>query len=125
MVTYEYIINDVKAYVEQDGLQNVVYKVYFELRGTKNDVIQGFSGEIDMPAPDPDNFLPADQLTKEIVIGWIDANYGFEDVTNGVQYTIDNLKAQIEERINRKSEQPEVVSIAIEQPTEETTEPEA
>lgn len=122
MVTYEYIINDVKAYIEKDGLQNVVYKIYFELRGTKNDVTKGFSGEIDMPSPDPDNFLPADQLTKEIVVGWIEDNYGFEDVTNGVQYTIDNLKLQIEERIDRVSVAPEITSISINEPTEENTE---
>ena len=120
MNTYEYVINQIEAYIEQDGLQNVVYKIHWELRASDADGnMASFAHTLQLDAPSTDSFVPSDNLTKETVIGWIDANYGFEDVTNGTTHDINTLKAQLDARIERQKQPVNTTTIVL--PSEETT----
>jgi hypothetical protein len=82
---------------DNDNLSNVVVQTYWEKTGTDE---QGHTGTFngatpfDLATVDPNNFTPYDQLTQEIVLGWI------QSVVVGSYEQ--HVNEQIEKQINNK-----------------------
>jgi hypothetical protein len=81
---------------------NAIIQTYWTKTGVDEQGNEGvFSGATPFPPSsiDPDNFIPYDQLTEEIVLGWIQAvvvgSYA-EHVDAQIQKQIDALKVKEE-----------------------------
>lgn len=72
MNTYTFRINAVDAKVSLDGLSNVITRVHYTQMATNADgVMVSRNDAIVLPAPQPEVFVPADQLVQADVIEWI------------------------------------------------------
>ena len=78
----------------EDGLTNVISTIHCEKTAESSD---GFNarwyGTVSVGAPHPASFTPYEEVTEEMVIGWVEASPS----TVGVD---DNLAAQIEGQRN-------------------------
>lgn len=97
---YKFTINALDVLKEKDGLQDVVYTIHWGLTATSdNGTTASAIGTKKISNPDPENYTPYDQLTEEIVVGWLQAE--------GVDS--DELKQGLDKEIEEK-----------EKPTKET-----
>ena len=107
MITYDWNCKTVDARPLEDGQKDVVYNVHWAVTGT-SDVLapEGFSPE---PSPfyqanvmgaqavtwNPEGtFIPFEDLTNEIVVGWTQAAIGEEGIANieaSIASQIENL----------------------------------
>ena len=72
MNTYTFRINAVDAKVSLDGLSNVITRVHYTQMATNADgVMVSRNDAVVLPAPQPEVFVPADQLVQSDVIEWI------------------------------------------------------
>lgn len=84
--TYTWRIIDSAIIPNKDGMDNIVYKVHYikrvieEIDGKKYEA--DFVGEAKIPPPDPANFSPINELTTEIVSGWLESLLN-QDFING------------------------------------------
>jgi hypothetical protein len=75
--TYTWRIIDSAIMPNKDGMENIVYKVHYikrvveEVDGKKYEA--DFIGEAKLPPPNPANFSPINELTTEIVSGWLES----------------------------------------------------
>lgn len=90
----------------ENGLTNVVYKVYWKCTATEIIGETTYSSEmsapLNIPSPNPDNFIQYESLTREQVIEWVKDTFGVV----GVQEIYDSLQNDINEQIN-----PTIVSL--------------
>ena len=90
---YKFTINALDILKQDNDLHDVVYGIHWVLtaysdQGTTASAI----GIKKMPPPDPKNFTPYDELTEEIVIGWLQSE--------GVDGTV--VKKSLGEQIYQK-----------------------
>jgi len=72
MNTYTFRINAVDAKVSLDGLSNVIERVHYTHIATNADGVMVSRNDVVMlPAPQPEVFVPADQLVQADIIEWI------------------------------------------------------
>ena len=100
-IKYEWIVSQMNCQIKEGELTNIVNMVHWRRTAT-----QGVEGEIGyyfadvygalpITNPDPDDFIPYDQLTKADVDGWLD------EMTDPTPQELDeNLAANIELQIN-------------------------
>jgi hypothetical protein len=102
-ITYTWAITSMK--VTKVGNENdYVVQTYWTKTGTDENGNTGvFSGATPLdPNPDQTDFIPYDQLTQEIVLGWIQPL-----VTGGYeQHVNDVIAKQIAEKVDPVVEQP-------------------
>ena len=101
-ITYEWNVTSMKV-VDANNLENVVIQTYWTKTGTDEDGNSGmFSGATPLPLStvDPDNFVPYDQLTQEIVIGWI------QDTVKDQNHIDEQIQKQINLKKNPIVEKP-------------------
>jgi hypothetical protein len=101
-ITYTWKVTSMKVRDSND-LSNVVVQTYWEKTGTDEQGHVGtFNGAtpFDLATVDPNNFVPFDQLTQEIVLGWIQSvvvgSYE-EHVNEQIEKQINNTKSPITE----------------------------
>ena len=98
--TYSWDCSTVDTYPSQDELADVVYNVHWRLTGTDESgehsatVIGTQTVEVD-----PDNFIAFEDLTNEIVTGWVEAAMGEERVAE----LMSSVDSQIADKIAPKS----------------------
>ena len=93
-IIYEWNVTSMKV-VDANNLENVVIQTYWSKKGTDENGNEGiFYGATPLPIAnlDPNNFVPYDQLTQEIVIVWI------QDVIKDQTH----IDEQIQKQINLK-----------------------
>lgn len=94
MNTYNWIISALDCKVNEDNLQDVVYTVHWRYNATNEDGITAeIYGAQNIDSPNPEDFTPYNEITKEQVIGWLEA-------TIDVQKMKDNLDKQINLIVN-------------------------
>ena len=73
MITYSWILGPFECKT-QDGLEQTVYRVHWRYKGVDEDEISSeIYGVQELDAPNPDNFTPFLELSKEQVEGWIES----------------------------------------------------
>lgn len=104
--TYEWNCKTVDVHPIEEEYTDVVYNVHWSLKGISDQLdpdgnpYQASSIGTQTVALDPESeFIPFDQLTNEIVVGWTKEAMGAEQVAELEQ----SLAAQIEEKINPTS----------------------
>ena len=101
MTTYTLNIDSVNCAISKYGLSNVVVGVnwsYVADNGIKN---YGVSGTQEVAEPNPLEFTPLEQLTKEIVLTWL------ENIKDFSQYN-EYMVKQVEQ-----VEQEEIITIQL------------
>jgi hypothetical protein len=102
-IIYTWKVTGLKT-VQVEGEPNFVFQTYWQKTGTDADGNTGtFSGATPFKQiPDEPNFIPYDQLTEEIVLGWIQdvviPSYG--------AHIDEQIEKQILAKINPPSEPP-------------------
>ena len=89
-------ISAVKAKVEQDGLQNVIHTIHWRLSKQDGEHYADVYGSKSLAAPSPDNFIPSEDVTLEMVKGWLEASFEADEL----EALEANLTAQIDAKIN-------------------------
>lgn len=90
---YSWQINEMFAYPEKDGKQNVVFGISYTINGEDDGDTASIQAQIPMPLPS-DNFTPYDQLTEEQVIDWVKGELGDEQVAK--------LEAQLAQMVSEQ-----------------------
>lgn len=104
-ITYTWEITGIKTR-NSGSFANAVVQTYWSKIGTDSDGNTAhFAGAtpFDADTIDPDNFTALDQLTEEMVLGWIQAQVvgGYEEHVNSViQQQIDEITSPISELSN-------------------------
>ena len=97
--TFNFKINAVDCHTNQDGLEKVVYNVHWSYIATsegENPVSVSSIGVESIGAPSSESFTAFEDLTEEVVVGWITAKMGDERIAS----IKESLNKQIEEKIN-------------------------
>jgi len=99
MITYDWNCKTVDVHPQEEGETNVVYNVHWIVTGTKEDYSATSIGT-QVVALDPEvEFIPFDELTNEIVVGWTKDAMDEEEV----QAIEDGIASQIAELENPTS----------------------
>lgn len=77
-MTYELKINSVNCKTEENGLSNVVKFINWEYVGTEGEHTVREFGQQEVPDPNPETFVEATELTKEIVTNWLTSIFNTE-----------------------------------------------
>ena len=74
MNTYNWIISALECKVSEDGLTNVVSTIHWRYNATnENGITVDTYGAQGVGSPDPADFTPYENITKDQVIGWLEA----------------------------------------------------
>lgn len=99
--TYTWRINALDTYPTKDSLTDVVYNIHWGLtastsinddEGNPNEYTATSIGTQVIAAPDADNFTSFDNLTQEVVEGWLEAS----------DLNVDGLKASLDAKLVEK-----------------------
>lgn len=104
--TYSWVISSLDSYpTDAEGLTDVICVIHWRRQATQVDGDKTYFAEVystlSVPAPDPADFVPYDQVTEAMVEGWL--NSGLDTVSLDA-----NLDTQIENQIN-----PPVVTLPL------------
>jgi hypothetical protein len=98
-ITYTWEITDLKV-VDEDPHTDAVVQTHWKKIGTnENGVVGEFIGATPLSAADvdPENFVPFEELTEELVLSWIQAG-----IAKHPEYT-DHMNEKIQQQIYRKT----------------------
>ena len=105
MINYSWNFNPLTCYTHQDGYDDVVMTVHWQFIGTSGSIdgsgsqyserIIGTESFVFNPSG---SFTPFDQLTKEIVQGWVEGAMGPDRIAQLSQ----SIAQQIEDKITPK-----------------------
>ena len=114
MTTYSIRINSVDAKVSKDGLSNVIERVHYTQIATNEDGVMASRNDVMMlPSPQPETFVPVEQLVQADIVAWIEPLIDLEA-------THASLDAQLAEKVT-----PTVVRFDIPETLDAATEEEA
>lgn len=94
MTTFAWTVNNM--FTQQQPDPNYVVTVLWELTATDGQYTASTTGFTNFDSQQSTTFIPYDQLTQDIVIGWVQASLGEQGVTN---YEV-SMQAQIDSQIN-------------------------
>ena len=80
MTTYTWTVTNM--YTLQQPDPNYVVNVLWELTGVDDGYIATIGGNTVFNTSQTSNFIPYDQLTSDIVIGWVQADLGAAGIAN-------------------------------------------
>ena len=91
-MAHTYNLNIVKLDVKvlDNGLSNVVYVVHWKYTATteNEEFTSTMSGVANIPSPDPENFIPFEDLTQSQVEGWVESAVDLEKFKEALDNTI-------------------------------------
>ena len=99
MITYNWNCKTVDVHPKEKEQTNVVYNVHWTVTGVDGDYSATNIGTQIVPLSEGDTFIPFEDLTNEIVVGWTKEAMGEEQVAQ-IEATI---AAAIEDQINPSS----------------------
>jgi len=79
-ITYTWDCKTVDVHPEENDLQNVVYNVQWKLKGVDGNYSSEKIGMCRVPLSNTEDFIPFENLTNNIVEGWVKAVMGDDDV---------------------------------------------
>lgn len=105
MINYNWNFNPLTCYTHQDGYDDVVMTVHWQFIGTSGS-LNGSGSQYTAQSIGTESFVfnptgsftPFDQLTKEIVQGWVEDKMGLERISQ----LSASIAQQIEDKITPK-----------------------
>lgn len=95
MITYEWYFSDLMVKPQENGLKNVLYIVYWQLKGSdENGVFGEQRDSCSLPPPVPENFQDYDTLSKAQVENWVETAMGYNTIVSLKQSIAEQIKIQ-------------------------------
>ena len=82
------------ANLERYTADGVVFTVHYTVNAEDGTYSAGAYGSLGLEAPEPDNMISFDNLTNEIVVGWVKGKFGEEKVAE--------IKAALQAQLDEK-----------------------
>ena len=90
MNTYNWKINLLDCKVDENNLKDVVYTVHWIYNATnENGITAEIYGAQIISSPNPEDFTPYDQITKEQVVGWLEGSMDVVEMNKKLDDQID------------------------------------
>ena len=83
------------AQLERHTADGVVYTCHYTINAADGTYSAGAYGSVGLEQPDPDNIIPFADLTKDLVIGWVQEKLGGDEKVAEIEAA---LQAQIDEQ---------------------------
>ncbi len=101
--TYDWKINQLDAKIHQDNLENVIYIVHWSYLATDDSVepiTVNLSGAMGVEYNEGDPFIPYNELTKEIVVSWLENNLEVDALKLSLDKQIELKKNPVDEYLH-------------------------
>jgi hypothetical protein len=89
---FEWVISQLNCAVESEGLPNVINIIHWRYNATQVDgdktYFLGTYGASSVAQPNPQNFIPYEDVTEEEVIGWLEQILPVEDMQLSLEANI-------------------------------------
>jgi hypothetical protein len=102
-ITYNLSIGSLGRKLSLDGLENVIYEVSVGVNAQSQEYPQftyscGGTIQFDTSEIDDESFIPFDEVTQEVVLGWLLAKEGVDTVDefSYVKSSVDNIQARVD-----------------------------
>jgi len=83
------------AQLERNTADGVVYTAHYTIAATDGIYSASAYGSIGLEQPDPDDIIPFADLTKDLVIGWVQDKLGGDEKVEEIEV---QLQAQLDEQ---------------------------
>ena len=83
------------AQLERNTADGVVYTAHYTVAATDGIYSASAYGSIGLEQPDPDDIIPFAELTKDLVIGWVQEKLGGDEKVEEIET---QLQAQLDEQ---------------------------
>ena len=100
-MAFTWVISQLDSIPSVDGMDKVISTIHYRAQKQEEGFIASTYGAISLEAPHESSFTPYDEVTKEMVEGWIESSVDIEAIEA-------NLDAQIENFLN-----PPIVAYAL------------
>lgn len=70
----------VVAKKQEEGLENVIHLVSWSYEHIEGEDFAHLKGSSRLPEPDPNNFIASENVTIDMVIGWVEASLSEEGI---------------------------------------------
>ena len=94
-MAFTWVISQLDSIPSIDGMEKVISTIHYRAQKQDADFTADTYGAISLEAPHEASFTPYDQVTKEMVDGWLESSLDLEAIEA-------NLDAQIENFISPK-----------------------
>lgn len=99
---YGYTIGMLTCYIDKDNMQDLVYNASYNYwaktpstnpgQATGNEIQVAINGSINLTEPNPENYIPFNDLTDEIVWSWIEPQLDIEQIKLTLDEQIEDIK---------------------------------
>lgn len=99
-INYNWKIHQLEAKIRQDNLDNVIYRIHWELIGVDSENSDYWSNRVgaeDISYNSGDPFTPYSDLTKEQVVGWLDLILDVEVLKSNIAANIEVKRNPVDE----------------------------
>lgn len=93
MANFSWLISQLDSIPSIDGMDKVISVIHYRAQKQHEEFIADSYGSLSVDAPHEASFTPYDEVTKEMVEGWLEAGLDTEAIEA-------NLDAQIENFLN-------------------------
>lgn len=90
--TYSWVIGNLNAKIESDGMQNVIENVHWRLQATdENENVVDVYGSCGLDAPESESFISFDSLTKADIEGWLESILDVDSLKAGLDSQLESI----------------------------------
>ena len=89
-MTYNWIISDLVAKIQDGELSNIIETVHYRYQATDGEHTADIYGSVGLEAPN-DNFKPFEEVTKADVIAWLESKLDVEAMQEGLSKQLDAI----------------------------------
>lgn len=91
MTNYNWIISAMECVKKEGDLNDIVITIHWRYAVTKDEVSTDTYGATAIPLPTGEDFTPYEELTKEQVVGWLEATLDVEAMQQNLESQLDLL----------------------------------
>ena len=90
--SYSWVIGNLNAKIESDGLENVIENVHWRLQATdENENVVDVYGSCGLDAPESESFISFDSLTKADIEGWLESILDVDSLKAGLDSQLESI----------------------------------
>jgi hypothetical protein len=94
--TYKWSVKKMTAHTNLNNFENVIYSVVWGCSATsEEDLVVETSGTQEIEFVNNGNFMPVNELTEQIVVGWVKSSMGNEaqiSIKSQLDFQLEDLK---------------------------------
>jgi hypothetical protein len=90
-MTYNWIISDLVAKIQDGELSNIIETVHYRYQATDGEHTADVYGSVGLEAPDAESFKPFEEVTEADVIAWLEAKLDVEAMQEGLSKQLDAI----------------------------------